>query len=143
MGLVFRRNTRDAGRVGRCRLRRHYEGYLMTAAGAAYIVGRESRGRYNEPLAGRQDHWPNQLYVREGRRLVGEYILSERDLEDLREKYDSIGMAGYIVRCCVSSSKLPICWFRFVSLHQQSPTARSVSSRVKVGRRSIILILKL
>lgn len=40
-------------------------------------------------------HWPNQLYVREGRRMLGEYVLTEHDLEDLREKYDSIGMAGY------------------------------------------------
>lgn len=40
-------------------------------------------------------HWPNQLYVREGRRMLGEYFLTERDLETLREKYDSVGMAGY------------------------------------------------
>jgi hypothetical protein len=40
-------------------------------------------------------HWPNQLYVREGRRMQGEYFLTEHDLETLREKYDSIGMAGY------------------------------------------------
>ncbi|HZS55290.1 MAG TPA: FAD-dependent oxidoreductase [Bryobacteraceae bacterium] len=40
-------------------------------------------------------HWPNQLYVREGRRMLGEYFLTEHDLETLREKYDSIGMAGY------------------------------------------------
>ena len=40
-------------------------------------------------------HWPNQLYVREGRRMLGEYVLTQHDLESLREKYDSIGMAGY------------------------------------------------
>ncbi len=40
-------------------------------------------------------HWPNQLYVREGRRMRGEYILTEHDLEQYRDKYDSIGMAGY------------------------------------------------
>ncbi len=40
-------------------------------------------------------HWPHQLYVREGRRMLGEYVLTERDLETVREKYDSIGMAGY------------------------------------------------
>jgi hypothetical protein len=40
-------------------------------------------------------HWPNQLYVREGRRMLGEYFLTEHDLETRREKYDSIGMAGY------------------------------------------------
>jgi hypothetical protein len=40
-------------------------------------------------------HWPNQLYVREGRRMLGEYVLTQRDLQTVREKYDSIGMAGY------------------------------------------------
>lgn len=41
------------------------------------------------------NHWPNQLYVREGRRMLGEYVLTQHDLQEFREKYDSIGMAGY------------------------------------------------
>jgi FAD-dependent oxidoreductase family protein len=41
------------------------------------------------------DHWPRQLYVREGRRMLGEYVLTQHDLEESRDKYDSIGMAGY------------------------------------------------
>jgi hypothetical protein len=41
------------------------------------------------------DHWPHQLYIREARRLLGEYILTQRDLEESRHKYDSIGMGGY------------------------------------------------
>lgn len=40
-------------------------------------------------------HWPNQLYVREGRRMLGEYVLTQHDLQEYRQKYDSIGMAGY------------------------------------------------
>lgn len=40
-------------------------------------------------------HWPPQLYVREGRRMLGEYVLTQHDLQKSREKYDSIGMAGY------------------------------------------------
>ena len=40
-------------------------------------------------------HWPNQLYVREGRRMLGEYVLTQHDLQAYRQKYDSIGMAGY------------------------------------------------
>lgn len=40
-------------------------------------------------------HWPPQLYVREGRRMQGEYFLTQHDLQEFREKYDSIGMAGY------------------------------------------------
>jgi hypothetical protein len=41
------------------------------------------------------DHWPHQLYVRDARRMLGEYILTERDLQEDRSKYDSIGMGGY------------------------------------------------
>jgi hypothetical protein len=41
------------------------------------------------------DHWPHQLYIREARRLLGEYILTQRDLQESRHKYDSIGVGGY------------------------------------------------
>jgi hypothetical protein len=40
-------------------------------------------------------HWPNQLYVREGRRMLGEYILTQNDLQQSRTKPDAIGLAGY------------------------------------------------
>ena len=40
-------------------------------------------------------HWPHQLYIREGRRMLGEYFLTQHDLQEYREKYDSVGMAGY------------------------------------------------
>jgi hypothetical protein len=41
------------------------------------------------------DHWPNQLYIREGRRLVGEYVMKQSDLQTDRTKTDSIGMGSY------------------------------------------------
>jgi hypothetical protein len=41
------------------------------------------------------DHWPNQLYIREGRRMVGEYIMRQSDLQTERTKEDSIGMGSY------------------------------------------------
>ncbi|HLJ15367.1 MAG TPA: FAD-dependent oxidoreductase [Bryobacteraceae bacterium] len=41
------------------------------------------------------DHWPHQLYIREGRRMLGEYVLTQRDLQGQRHKEDSIGMGGY------------------------------------------------
>jgi len=42
-------------------------------------------------------HWPHQLYVRDARRMLGEYVLTQHDLEEHRRKYDSIGMGGYNV----------------------------------------------
>ncbi len=41
------------------------------------------------------EHLPFQLYVREGRRMLGSYVLTEADLEGKRRKQDSIGVAGY------------------------------------------------
>jgi hypothetical protein len=41
------------------------------------------------------DHWPRQLYVREGRRMVGEYVMRQSDLQTERSKPDSIGMGSY------------------------------------------------
>ena len=40
-------------------------------------------------------HWPHQLYVREARRMRGEYWMTEADLESQRTKYDSVGMGSY------------------------------------------------
>jgi hypothetical protein len=41
------------------------------------------------------DHWPYQLYVREARRMVGEYVMSQRDIQSDLTKSDAIGMGSY------------------------------------------------
>ncbi|MBI4892989.1 MAG: FAD-dependent oxidoreductase [Acidobacteria bacterium] len=41
------------------------------------------------------DHWPNQLYVREGRRMTGEFVATQKDLQTERTKQDAIGMGSY------------------------------------------------
>lgn len=41
------------------------------------------------------DGWPHQLYVRDGRRMLGAYVLRERDLLDAAPQPDSIGLGSY------------------------------------------------
>lgn len=41
------------------------------------------------------DGWPHRLYVREARRMVGSYVLTEADLIGRRRHDDGIGMGSY------------------------------------------------
>jgi hypothetical protein len=49
------------------------------------------------------DHWPHQIYVREARRMVSDYVHSERDCRRLRDTPMSVGMGSYNMdshNCC-------------------------------------------
>jgi hypothetical protein len=41
------------------------------------------------------DHWPRQLYIREDRRMIGEYVMIQQDLQTNLTKPDPIGMGSY------------------------------------------------
>jgi hypothetical protein len=41
------------------------------------------------------DNWPRQLYIRESRRMVGEYVMRQQDLQTDLAKPDPIGMGSY------------------------------------------------
>ncbi|HRH95961.1 MAG TPA: FAD-dependent oxidoreductase [Prosthecobacter sp.] len=41
------------------------------------------------------DHWSPQLYVREGRRMIGEYVVSQKDIMDESKKDDPIVVSSF------------------------------------------------
>ncbi len=42
-------------------------------------------------------HWPHQIHVREARRMVGQYVMTENELQKRRPTPDSIGMGSYTI----------------------------------------------
>lgn len=39
--------------------------------------------------------WPRQLYVREARRMISDYVMTEHDCRGARRAYDAVGLAAY------------------------------------------------
>ena len=42
-------------------------------------------------------HWPHQIYVREARRMIGQYVMTENELLRRRPTPDSVGMGSYTI----------------------------------------------
>ncbi len=42
-------------------------------------------------------HWPHQIYVREARRMVGSFVMTENELRKRRPTPDSVGMGSYTI----------------------------------------------
>ena len=45
------------------------------------------------------DNWPTQLYVREARRMIGEYVMTEHNCRGTQVAEDSVGMGAYNMDC--------------------------------------------
>jgi len=42
-------------------------------------------------------HWPHQIYVREARRMIGRYVMTEHDCLSTRETPEPVGMGSYTI----------------------------------------------
>jgi len=77
------------------------QGYLWFIANDPRVPERlrieASKYGYDAGEFNASKHFPPQLYIREGRRMIGEYVVSQNDCKDHPEKEDSIGVASYPV----------------------------------------------
>lgn len=44
-------------------------------------------------------YWPYALYIREGRRMIGAHVMTQKDLETDIFKDDSVGMGSFVIDC--------------------------------------------
>lgn len=78
---------------------RYQQGLLWTLANNPRVPDKV-RAEFNRLGLARDeftdnDNWPTQLYVREARRMIGAYVMTERNCRALVVAEDSVGLAAY------------------------------------------------
>lgn len=85
-----------------------WEDHKNYVQGFMYFLGNDSRvpeSLRNEVLSWglskdeftETGNWPHQLYIREGRRMIGEYVMTQFDAWDNAKKENTIGMGSYMI----------------------------------------------
>ena len=79
--------------------RRYQQGLMWTLANHPRVPEEVQRHFQRLGLAKDEfvdtDNWPHQLYVREGRRMVSEYVMTQADCQWKRRAEDAVGLAAY------------------------------------------------
>ncbi len=83
----------------RDRIRKHQQGLMWTLANHSripqHIRDEISRWGTCKDEYDTEDGWQNQVYVREARRMVSDFVMTQHYCEGLKVVDDSIGMAAY------------------------------------------------
>ncbi|MGN0190885.1 MAG: FAD-dependent oxidoreductase [Candidatus Cryptobacteroides sp.] len=83
-----------------------FSAHVSYTKGLLYFIGHDPRvpetlrkkmllWGYPKDEYERYGHWTPQLYVREARRMVGEYVATQADCEGRRAPFDGVAMAAY------------------------------------------------
>ena len=95
----------DAGYAQRARI---YADHLNYTLGLLHFLANDesvpanvraemkSLGLHKDEFAD-NGHLPYQLYIREARRMRGEYVMTQKDVQDDRRKPDSIGISSHFI----------------------------------------------
>ncbi len=73
--------------------------YFITTDPRVPADVRESLGRWGLPKDEFRDNggWPHQIYVREARRMTGQFVMTENHLRKRKPTPDSVGMGSYTI----------------------------------------------
>ncbi len=73
--------------------------YFITTDPRVPKEAQEKMRRWGLPKDEFKDNggWPHQIYVREARRMIGAYVMTENELRKKRPTPDSIGMGSYTI----------------------------------------------
>jgi len=85
------------------RIKDYMKGFIWTLQNSTKIP-LSVRSRYNtlglvKDEFADNSSWPYTIYLREGRRMIGEYVMTEKDVKSINIISDPVGMGSYPLDC--------------------------------------------